>query len=788
MKGIFKVLLVSLIFLLPCNCLAADEYTEQYEIRTCTLNVTMAYGGYIEIENYTDLYTYDYIRLPGEADMVEPGNTLSTSVTVGYMYDKVNEYGHEPNIMVQPYNGYGQGFWETDFNLDAPFGTYDTYNVNVVFEEQMTPWLFVDEEFDWENVSYEIKDAYMNVEGDLPDFETGTLVLGNNSYEGGTIKYEVDLDESGMVSEDLRETVEHKGQYYNLVYAASWDEYRDEIKNIIIWDGILWIDPVSFDNFSALDFRKYKNLESITIPPTMSGEVSLFGMERYGAYPSLKNITVASSNGLYDNDSGSYTSVDGVLYDSIKTKIIKYPPCKEESSFILPETVETIEDYAFMDCGKLKSIVLPDNLMYMNQCAFSYSGLEKVTIPENVKYLNWGAFKGCSGLKEFTMLSENVTEIEWEMFSGCVSLTDINLPTSVTYIGSTAFAGCTSLKTFSIPDHIKSIGDSAFSGCTGLEAVYLPEGLSTLPDRIFGDCANLSYVYMSESITRIEDYAFVNCEKLPQISIPTETTYIGKYAFSGCANLINLKIPAKVEFLSPTAFNGCKRLGNFTIDDNNPYYCLENGIIFSKDKTKLIRCLENVLFSEYTIPHEVTMIGEYAFRGCSNIQELKLSPSLTTIQTLAFAGCSQLKEIIIPATLNWVQYGAFDGCEKLDTIYYGGSLSEWMDITIASYNNNLIYATKIYNSKVTYSSYVNKNGIILVSILNTDITENNPNNIIVAGYSSNGAFLRVGQEMQSEEESYLTYLIDAENIGEVKVFVWEDIIKPVTIVEKLTIE
>ncbi len=780
MKKIICTLLLFLILILSCNCFASDE---QYEIRTCTLNITMTYGGYIEIENYTDVYMFEYIRLPGEADMAEPGEVLSTSVTVGYMYDKMNEYAKEPNIHVQPYGGYEQRTWENDFNMDAPFGTYDTYNVNVVFEKQMTPWLFVDETFDWTSASYEMKYAYMDIEDNLPEFEPGTLILGSNAYDGGAIGYKVCLDENGAVPEELRETVTYRDLSYEVAYIAPWDEYRDEIKSIIIWDGIQWID--SFENFSALDFRKYKNLENIIIPPTLSWEAPLFGPEKCGEYASLKDITVKSSNGRYNSDYGLYTSLDGVLYDGTMTKIIKYPPCRENDSFVLPETVETIETDAFTDCENLKSIVLPDSLMYINQYAFSYSGLEKVTIPENVKNLSWGAFRGCSKLKEFIMLSENETEIDGEIFSNCTSLTDISLPDNVAKIGSWAFAGCTSLKTFAVPDHIKVIDYGAFGGCTGLESVYLPESLTALASELFQHCTGLTYVYIPEGVTRIGDRAFENCEKLRQINIPAETTYIGAYAFSGCASLVNLKIPATVETLYPTAFNGCKSLGDFSIDKNNQSYCFENGVIFTKDKTTLIRCLENTPFSEYAVPHEVTVIGEGAFRGCADIQTVKLSPYLITIKTLAFADCGQLAEIIVPATLSWVQYGAFDGCENLKKVYYGGSLSDWMDITVASYNNDLIYATKIYNSKVTYSSFINKNGIILVSILKTDIAENNLNNIRVASYSSNGEFRKMGEKTEDGNENCFVYILDAEDVEIIKIFVWDEGMKPLTISEKL---
>ena len=90
--------------------------------------------------------------------------------------------------------------------------------------------------------------------------------------------------------------------------------------------------------------------------------------------------------------------------------------------------------------------------------------LTSVNIPSSVKYIGQGAFQDCSSLTSINIPS-SVTWIGWDAFSGCSSLTSVNIPSSVTEIEGAVFNGCSSLTSVNIPSSVTGFGYNAFSSC-----------------------------------------------------------------------------------------------------------------------------------------------------------------------------------------------------------------------------------------------------------------------------------------------------------------------------------
>ena len=120
-----------------------------------------------------------------------------------------------------------------------------------------------------------------------------------------------------------------------------------------------------------------------------------------------------------------------------------------------------------------------------------------------------------------------------------------------------------------------------------------------------------------------------------------------------------------------------------------------------------------------TMPDSVTEIGSWAFGGCERLTSVRLSDNITTlpsrvfyrtaitsivlpesfkvIDKYAFQSCYYLETITIPKTLESIGTEAFDGC-PITTVYYGGSESDWANISIVDYCNDAIKnAPKVYN-------------------------------------------------------------------------------------------
>ena len=165
------------------------------------------------------------------------------------------------------------------------------------------------------------------------------------------------------------------------------------------------------------------------------------------------------------------------------------------TSVIIPDSVTSIGDNAFLDCGSLTNITIPNSVTTIGESAFEWSGLMNVTIPDSVTSIGIGVFYNCTGLKN-VVIPNSITNIGDAAFGGCTSLANIVIPDSVTGIGDYMFNNCNSLMSITIPDSVTSIGDDAFYGC-GLTHITIPNSITNIGDEAFAYCyflTNLTFL------------------------------------------------------------------------------------------------------------------------------------------------------------------------------------------------------------------------------------------------------------------------------------------------------
>lgn len=161
------------------------------------------------------------------------------------------------------------------------------------------------------------------------------------------------------------------------------------------------------------------------------------------------------------------------------------------------------------------------------------------------------------------------------------SLTSIEIPDGVTYIGDCAFLDCYGLTSIEIPSSVTSIGSWAFGECSSLTSVKISEGVKEIKGSAFCSCTSLTSIEIPSSVTSIEAWAFSNCSSLTSVALPDGLATIGMYAFLGCTNLTDIIIPESVSKIGSGAFSGCNNLTIYgytgTAAEN---YALENGFTF----------------------------------------------------------------------------------------------------------------------------------------------------------------------------------------------------------------
>ena len=151
----------------------------------------------------------------------------------------------------------------------------------------------------------------------------------------------------------------------------------------------------------------------------------------------------------------------------------------------------------------------------------------------------------------------NVRSIADGAFSRCGTITSVNLPDCINYIGEQAFNECSNLKSINLPSELPYISRQCFDDCKKLNDVILPQGIEFIGGGAFGDCANIGKVILPEGITTIGGYAFSGCGNLGDLNIPSSCKEIGGGAFEGCS-FTNLTIENGVEYVCYEAFANCK--------------------------------------------------------------------------------------------------------------------------------------------------------------------------------------------------------------------------------------
>ena len=273
------------------------------------------------------------------------------------------------------------------------------------------------------------------------------------------------------------------------------------------------------------------------------------------------------------------------------------------------------------------------------------------------------------------VVESGVTRIGGGAFYRCESLTSITIPEGVTSIGDIAFRYCISLTSITIPEGVTSIGNGAFCYCHSLTSITIPEGVTSIGDEAFYSCHNLTSITIPDSVTSIGYSAFCYCESLTSITIPEGVTSIGYGAFYYCESLTSITIPDSVTSIGNGAFDDCESLINITVDVNNPNFSSVNGVLFDKNKTRLIKYPAGKSDTTYTIPEGVTSIDKYAFQYCISLTSITIPEGVTSIGN-----------------------GAFYDCHSLTDVYYSGSEYDWAKISIGGINSYLTNATIHYNN------------------------------------------------------------------------------------------
>ncbi|MCD8291136.1 MAG: leucine-rich repeat protein [Prevotella sp.] len=502
---------------------------------------------------------------------------------------------------------------------------------------------------------------------------------------------------------------------------------------LVISSSSLWADSVQYD-FSA------ENTWTVQDKDTTATiyYIKLVDDNEDAITDSEGNPTVAVIyNGLPGDDDDDeeivedhtgYYSGDIVIPDTVTYNDTTY-------------TVTGIYDDAFKQCYNLTSVTIHSTITSIGGKAFYHStGLVSVLMAKDengdsetcgVASIGEQTFEGCSALTTAEIFTSALTTIGIQAFQECKKLgyisdteSDLSLDLSgITgeNLGDKAFLDCENITSVKLSDDLTKITQRDFEGCSNLASVTtdtntssigLPSKLEIIEYQAFENCKKLEGTldFSTTAITSIAQKAFHNCVLITSVNFPVNvssnasTTYsIAYQLFQGCTGLESVTIYGESSTNSITsidrmAFSGCTKLSSFPnipstvtkIDYQAFLNCSAlTSITLNEGLTEIdYQAFTNSGITSVTIPKTVTTWGttssseqggNYAFSGCTSLEEVIFEDGLTSIGTYTFEGCTSLTEIKLPLSITTLGEGAFSGCSDLETVYLLGRTASGLE-------------------------------------------------------------------------------------------------------------
>jgi len=407
------------------------------------------------------------------------------------------------------------------------------------------------------------------------------------------------------------------------------------------------------------DAMAFCPVEELTLPNSLKE----FTRKSLYACPKLQEFCVA-------DDHPTLMTEDGLLY-SKDMSVLYACPTALEGSLSVPEGIVRIEDKAFSNCSKLNVITLPSSL----------------------REIGYRAFGECLGLKALE-IPNGLTRVETEAFYCCMNLNELVFPKSLEYLGYYCFCYCYARDLYfqgDAPEVDRNLYTSAniyhtnsssgwndvfwdnynlklWNGgdlplLSGQGSDYWGYNYTWELDRNTGTLILSSYAFRNPSNYRTGDWVGY-AEQIKHLVLE-DTVQFDVNVCAFYPNLESMVLPDTLQTIPDTAFNGSRQPIAITVAEGNPYFCSQEGMLYSADKTRLLYAGGLEGLTEYTVPRSVTAIDYYAFLN-TKLTDLELPRKLSTsffglraptLERVSITGSSNFKAVdgvLYNAKQTWV--------------------------------------------------------------------------------------------------------------------------------------
>ena len=366
--------------------------------------------------------------------------------------------------------------------------------------------------------------------------------------------------------------------------------------------------------------------------------------------------------------------------------------CTQLETIILHDDLTLLGSKDFMNCTSLKTVryynadgelvgdenaaTLPDSLTTIGSDVF---GSDRKT-KDIEDWLEDGNALGCAFTK--IVIPESVNIVYHRFLQDCTNLTYVEYRSTATRYNATTgyatdiFSGCTSLERVTFNADITAFSARMFADCTALTTldVYDPEtGAVT---------ENAGVAILPSSLTYIGDECFRKAG-IREVTVPASLEYLGDAknatttteVFVDCAALEKVILHDNLMLIGCDAFLNCKNLKTVQYYDAEGVLVGKEGTVTLPEGIKIVgeSAFEQTGVEKVILPSSLTMVGRYAFRGCTSLVYAEYLTdtykySSTAVTSYIFDGCTALETVVLADTLTQLPTYMFNNCSSLKTI------------------------------------------------------------------------------------------------------------------------
>ena len=359
-----------------------------------------------------------------------------------------------------------------------------------------------------------------------------------------------------------------------------------------------------------------------------------------------------------------------VRWGILRIKNNAFQSCTNLTQARLASSVDYIESLAFNNCSSLKYVFCANDYIkdsnYASNCMPNNSGM--VLLVSNTAKNTVERAKGIAAFKKFATIYRNYEAFDFAFTDGGYYVAS-NLPDEkpnknrhgvfkLVGLNSSNTEYAPTASSYTVDGYTYDLAEVTYNACES------NSNLKTV------DLSRLSH------LREIWDYAFKGCSALTTIKLNSSTSLgIRTEAFANCTSLTTLNLTSNVYDIYGSAVNGCSNLKTITVSTLNKHLCDVNGIVYSKDKTELVRCPpghNTTIFNHSSFPSTLKKIGLRAFATCKKIQRIHIPYGVKTIE-MCFQECTGLTTLQIPSSATDFGYAMWGDIPNLTYFYYNFS-------------------------------------------------------------------------------------------------------------------